>query len=172
MDPRYEDDIDEIVKGMGDREFTARKVTDTLKRMRAGEKHLPSSRKVGEYLRTNPMVEKVSRERDGNHYMYKTNWDVNADATSTAGTIPTEFTSTAPPNAMALSELQAAMKKMEECEHDWRYQPPAEVCHKCTAFREIEEEDTDAVKTVLEYMRGILASQGPDKLYKLYRNEK
>ena len=171
MDPRYEDDIDEIVKGMGDREFTARQVTDTLFRMRDGEKHLPTSRKVGEYLRTNPMVDKVSRERDGNHYTFNPEW-ANSTATSTDDTPTFEVTSSHGTIPEVTTDLQEAIKKVQECEHDWVYIEEHEQCPHCDGVREYGDplEGLDALKELArEYAPNALASVNNMELCNLYQ---
>lgn len=142
MDDRYEFDrkIDDIVRSMGDRTFTAKDVRTLL--ARGNPKNVPDAKAVGVYLKSSPLTETITKPHGANQYRFKP---------------------PLPENAMAPEELERMMSKVRECEHTWVYQPAAEVCPKCTAYREITEEDPEAIKVMKEEYN--------DKIFRKLRND-
>lgn len=72
MDPRYEKDINKMVKGMGDEEFTAGEVVAELRNTTTNpfSKGMPEGKDVGMYLKKSTIAVKTKRKRGLNYYRY------------------------------------------------------------------------------------------------------
>ena len=179
MDPRYEDDIDEIVKGM-EGEFTARMVVDTLEKMHPNDRHLgkPTTMEITKYLKACPDVEKTARKGSPptNHYRHDKDWQrtsvepreeeprelpsvpIPKEAFERAAAVhdaSMDMLDPEHPEMEAMrAEMQERMRVIDECEHTegWKYQEALEVCPQCGGSRTYKDPHENAV---LELVKGI-----------------